>query len=74
VLTPSRSLQLQLLQDGFFFQDGGLYSTELKYVHSIIRSFSECNSAYAGYGDISDRMVCAGDPVFVGGACQVTGS
>ena len=36
-----------------------------------ITSDSECNSTYADFGGITDRMICAGDPNGETGECQV---
>jgi hypothetical protein len=38
-----------------------------------ITSDSECNSTYAIFGGITDRMICAGDPDEGKGACWVIG-
>ena len=67
---------LQLLQEEvlFFFQEGGDPSTTLLQVTVQITSDSECNSTYAVYWDITDRMMCAGDPNGGKGACWVIGS
>jgi len=56
------------------FKDGGAASTTLHRVILQITSDSECNNAYAAYGGITDRMICAGDPNGGRGACQVTES
>jgi hypothetical protein len=59
---------------GRFFQPGGPSSTTLLQVTLQITSDSECNSAYANFGGITDRMICAGDPTGGKAASEVTES
>jgi len=54
-----------------FFQVGGPNSVILYQVTVQIINDSECNSAYADFGGITDRMICAGDPDGAKGACWV---
>jgi hypothetical protein len=64
-----------LLKGSFvlFFQEAGDLSTALLQVTVQISSDSECKSTYADYWDLTDRMMCAGDPNGGKGACWVTG-
>ena len=57
-----------------FFQEWGPISFNLYQVTVQIISDSECNSTYADFGGITDRMICAGDPNGDKGACPVRGS
>jgi len=61
-------------RDFCFFQDGDDLSTSLLQVTVQIASDSECNSTYADYWEITDRLMCAGDPNGGKGACWVIGS
>jgi len=56
------------------FQEGGAASTTLREVTVQIISDASCNTAYAAYGGITARMICAAVPGGGKDACQVTGS
>ena len=56
------------------FQEGGPSSTTLRQVTVQIISDASCNSAYAAFGGITPRMICAGVPGGGRDACQVTWS
>jgi len=54
-----------------FFQE---VDKPLQQVTLQVTSDSECKSVYNSPGDITDRMICAGDVNGGKGACQVIGS
>jgi hypothetical protein len=56
-----------------FLHQVGDYSTILFKVNLQITSDSKCNSAYAFYGGITDRMISAGNSNGGRGACWVIG-
>jgi hypothetical protein len=56
------------------FQEGGSLSTTLLQVTVQVISDFLCNNAYAAFGGITARMICAGVPGGGRDACQVTGS
>ena len=57
-----------------FLQEVDPYSTTLLEVTVQVITESECNSTYADYGGITDRMICAGDTNGGKGACWVKAS
>jgi len=57
-----------------FLQELGVYSSTLRQVTLQIKSDSECKSANALYGEITDSMICAGDSNGGKGACSVRGA
>jgi hypothetical protein len=57
----------------FFLQEIGGYSNTLRQVTLKIISVSECNSALAIYGSVTDSMICAKHPNEYKGACPVRG-
>jgi len=56
------------------FQEGGPGNTTLQEVTVQIINDTQCISAYAAWGGITPRMICAGVPGGGKDACQVTGS
>jgi trypsin len=49
---------------------GGSLPSQLQAVEVDIISHEKCDSAYAGYGGITENMICAGVPVGGKDACQ----
>ncbi|KAL4866240.1 hypothetical protein BDV12DRAFT_199305 [Aspergillus spectabilis] len=50
--------------------EGGSVSSTLQYVDIPIVSNSECSSAYSGFNEITDAMICAGEEEGGEDACQ----